>query len=55
MLKSILNIKNVQKLDKKTQAEVLGGMQYLCEDFCDPFLNARRCYTSKTDFFWQAC
>ena len=55
MLKTILNIKNVHKLDKESQAGTLGGMQFLCEDFCDPFTNMRLCYINKTETFYQPC
>jgi len=55
MLKTILKIENAKELSKTAQNGIVGGMQYLCEDFCDPFLNARRCYTSKTEFFYQPC
>lgn len=53
MLKTILRIKSVQKIEKKQQAEILGGMQYLCEETCN--FGYRKCYTSKTEFFYQPC
>lgn len=53
MLKTILRIKSVQKIEKKKQAEILGGMQYLCEETCN--FGYRKCYKSKTEFFYQPC
>jgi hypothetical protein len=53
MLKNILDIKSAQKLDKKSQLGVLGGMQFLCEETC--VFNFRLCYINKTETFYQPC
>ncbi|MGH1383098.1 hypothetical protein [Kordia sp.] len=53
MLKSILKIKNIEKLTKEEQRSTLGGMQFLCEETC--ILGLRLCYINRTDTFYQPC
>ena len=53
MLKTIMSITNAKPLGKKKQAEILGGMQYLCDDVCT--LGYRRCYITKTEYFYEPC
>jgi hypothetical protein len=53
MLKTILNIKNAQELNKEEQRSTLGGMQFLCEETC--IFGLRLCYINRTDTFYQPC
>jgi len=52
MLKDLLNIEGIQKLDRKAQKETQGG-QFLCETFCVDRM--RRCLDANGNIIWVPC
>ena len=52
MLKSILKLKGVQRIDKESQNLILGG-SFLCEEDC--IFNLRLCYINRFETFYQPC